>query len=194
MDRIYAWIESNVGPSILISAIIGPILVGIVVGVVFDLWLRPKVEAKKTKRLYIENLSEEVNALFSTVLAGLVFAYGYDKFNQNDSAVKTRVRVLTLTLENEYENIRQLSSVISKLGVYYQFNEEFTQSTIETLAVAAGNIMRIRDTVEERNFNVFNGINKKTLDSHINEIRTLQKEVNFRISGPFILKRFIKRT
>src|SRR5690554_5521190 len=109
MDAIRLWVESNIGLSILFSAIVGPLLVGSIL----DLWLRPRVEAKKTRKVLIDDLGEEANALFSTILAGLLFVYEYDKFIKGDGGIKSRSRVLTLRLENEYENIKHLSTVIS---------------------------------------------------------------------------------
>lgn len=173
MQVVLDWITNNVGISIVISALVGPLIVG----GILDLWLRPKIEAKKNKLTLINNLKEESISLVRTVIAGLTFVYEYDKFVQDDGAIKSRSRVLTLQLQNDFERLRELNVSISRMSPYFDFDNDFTKSTVATLAVISGNVMRIKDTVEERKFTLFNGVNKRTLDDHIKELELLQKEL-----------------
>jgi hypothetical protein len=125
----------------------------------------------------INNLKEESISLLQTVIAGLTFIYEYDKFIRGDGAIKSRTRVLTLQLENDYERLKELNISISKLSPYFDFDKDFTKSTVSQLAVISGNVMRIKDTVEERKFELFNGVNKKTLEAHIKDLEALQGQL-----------------
>ncbi len=178
MDVIWTWITNNVGISIVISALVGPLLVG----GILDLWLRPKIEAKKNKIVLVNNLKLETISLVQTIVAGLTFIYEYDKFIRGDGAIKSRTRVLTLQLQNDYERLKELSVSISKLSPYFNFDKKFVRSTVSQLAEISGNVMRISDTVEEKKYELFNGVNKKTLDKHIKELETLLDELAARTS------------
>jgi hypothetical protein len=173
MDTLLKWISDNIGISILISALIGPLIVGSIL----DLWLRPRVEAKKNQLIFINNLKEESISVVRTIIAGLTFVYKYDKFVQGDGAIKSRSRVLTLQLTHDYEKLKDLNISISKLSPYFKFDRDFIETTVRDLAVISGNIMRIKDTVEEKNFKLFNGVNKQTLKAHIKELESLQNEL-----------------
>jgi len=173
MNGILNWFADNVGISILLSAVVGPLIVGSIL----DLWLRPRIEAKKNQLVLIGNLREETISLLQTIIAGLTFVYEYNKFTQGDGAVKSRARVLTLQLQDDCEKLKKLNISISKLGAHYGFDKNFTQSTVTQLAVITGNAMRIKDTIEEKNFKLFNGINKQTLEAHIKELESLRQEL-----------------